>query len=252
MAPIIFMGLAVAGGLALLSRASSSGGSNQTIDNALIDPSEKAHPNAALAQQAIAASMTRNSASLYEMTAIAIETRLGMPKTAANVRTWAKMAAQGGQQVAGEDDDVGADDEVGAARRVVRKLYAKHKAAKAKPKPRPSARPVARPARLGARPRPSSSRPSSSPAPALALVDWSPNDEPDDEPDDAEIDDAGGGDEDDDVGASRPRKRLPDWLRFSATQSKLTGDPKFIRATAAVMHGMGYAEHAAIHLKSID
>jgi hypothetical protein len=63
------------------------------------------------------------------------------------------------------------------------------------------------------------------------------------------------GDDDGEVGSSAPpaaAKRLPDWLRFSATQSKLVGDPRLIRATADVMRSMGYGPHADLHLRALD
>lgn len=238
-APILFLGLAVAGGLALLSRtgsSSSSAASTQTTDQALIDPSEKTHPNAMLAQRAIIVAMHLNSLSNYAATATAIEQQLKMPKTAANVRTWAEMAKSGGLTVAGEDDEIGADDEVGARRRVVRRLYAKHKA---RPKPKPKRRAAPPPRRLSA---PSSSSSSDS-------AEWEP--EADEEPQTFEAADDEG--DDDEVGAGARRggsQRLPDWLRFSATQSMLAGDPKLIRATAQVMARMGHARHAQIYLKT--
>jgi hypothetical protein len=244
--PIFLVGIAIAGGLAILKRSSSSTAPvAATTDLALIDPSEKTHPNAELARRAIVVAMHLNSRANYELTAVAIEQQLRMPKTAANVRIWATMAVQGGQTVAGEDsygDDVSGsdgygDDEVGARRKVVRKILQKHRAAKAKPKPRPKARP----ARLTA-----AKQTARSPA-----VDWAPDDD-----DGGGNDDEGGGfddeaDDDDEVGASGKPKRLPDWLRFSATQSKLAGDPRFIRATAQVMQRMGYAAHAKIHLQAL-
>lgn len=236
MAPILFLGLALAGGLALASRSSSSTSAKpaETIDLAMIDASEKAAPGAEIARQAIANSLRVNSLTLYEMTAVAIETQLHMPKTAGNVRSWAKMAQQGGQTIAGDDEVGGAegygddDSEVGARRRRhrrVRKLHARH---------------AATPLPIGPGPT------EEGPAP---LVEWA-NDDDDD--------DAGAGDDADEVGAKRRRgalhrragsKRLPDWLRFAATQSKLAGDPQLIKATAVLLGRMGYAEHAKIHLK---
>jgi hypothetical protein len=41
---------------------------------------------------------------------------------------------------------------------------------------------------------------------------------------------------------------IPDWLKFQATQSKLTGDPAHIRATAETMKRFGYRRAAEIHL----
>jgi len=309
MAPIVYLGLAIAGGFALLKRSDSSPPVAATTDAALIDPSEKMSPNAEVARRAIVAAMHFNSLSLYENTAIAIESQLKMPKTAANVRTWAQMAKSGGLTVAGDDDEVGGThgygdyDEVGAAKRVVKKLYAKHTAAKPKPKarPKPKAKPLAK-----ARKRPSSSaRPAarvppalnaptpeaspattttpeaptatpaaaaapiaveshpaepatpaavlalaSSPAAPVSLSSWSGPSDDGDGYDDAEADDDAGDDEDE-VGATRSRKKLPDWLRFSATQSMLAGDPKLIEATAKVMRRMGYHEHAAVHLRAL-
>jgi len=254
--PIFLAGLAIAGGLAFLKRSGSGSSPAATVapttDLALIDPSEKTHPNAEVARRAIVAAMHYNSLILYESTAVAIETQLKMPKTAANVRIWAEMAKSGGQTVAGEDsygDDVGGtdgygDDEVGARRKVVRKILAKHKAAKAKPKPKP--KPKARPpARLAAKPKPAADEPP-------PLVNWSSddNDNDDDGGEDfgGESDDA----DDDEVGAKAKRpNKLPDWLRFSATQSMLAGDPQLIRATAQVMRRMGYHKQAAIHLQAI-
>src|SRR3982750_574100 len=122
MAPFIYLGLAVAGGFALLRRSDTHPPIAATTDAALIDPSEKSHPNAEIARRAIVAAMHFNSMTLFENTAIAIE-GLKMPKTAANVRTWAQMAKSGGQTVAGDEFEIGGTegygdyDEVGAARR---------------------------------------------------------------------------------------------------------------------------------------
>jgi hypothetical protein len=219
----MLLGLALGAGLAYSKRASSS--VPATTDAVLIDPAEKAHPNAETARKAIVNAMTVNSMTLYEMTAVSIETQLRMPKTAANVRTWATMAKQGGHTIAGDEvggsEGYGDDgDEVGARKRWVASLFRKVTAAKASAKKKKR-------------------RNGSS---AAASVDWS-----------SAQDDEGGGDEDDDeVGASSRRKKtLPDWLRFSATQSMLAGDPRLIKATAQVMRRMGYHEHAAIHLRAL-
>jgi hypothetical protein len=289
MAPFIYLGLALAGGFALLKRSDHPAAVAATTDAALIDPSEKSHPNAEVARRAIVAAMHFNSLTLYENTAIAIEA-LKMPKTAANVRTWAQMAKSGGQTVAGDEFEIGADDwdEVGAARRVVKKLYAKHVAAKKKPRPRPKAKPKAQakparrpaPRRAPARTPPALSAPTPAPA-ALAAVETSPNEpttpsavlalasspaapaslaewssSPSDDgqsydDDDAESYDDEAEGEGGEVGASSS-KRLPDWLRFAATQSALAGDPALIEATATVMRRMGHHHHAAIHLRALE
>lgn len=176
--PILILGLAVGAGLAW-AKGKSSGPVAPTTDLALIDPSEKTHPNAETARLAIVNAMTVNSVTLYEMTAKAIETQLKMPKTAGHLRTWSKTAQQGGHAIAGEDD--------------VAQLQA-----------------------------------SSSSSPVLASLV---------------------------AGSSRrggKASRLPDWLRFHATQSKLAGDPRFIVATAQVMRRMGYRQEAEIHLRSLE
>jgi hypothetical protein len=233
-APILLLGLAVAGGLAFLGRASKEPEREHTNDLALIDASEKTAPGAELARKAIRNAMNVNSMTLYEMTAVAIENQLKMPKTAMNMRSWADVAKQGGSTIAGDDDDeVGGsegygDDEVGARRRRkkrVKKLYAKAAA---------EGTTTAEPAQLG------ESSSSYGPAP---LVNWSASDDEDEE---------------DEIGARRRRgavkrsagkRPLPDWLKFAATQSKLAGDPKLIKATAVLLGRMGYAEHAKIHLQ---
>lgn len=286
-APILLLGLGVGAALALAKRASSSK-PPPTTDAALIDPSERTHPAAETARLAIVNAMTVNSMTLYEMTARAIETQLRMPKTAANVRTWATMAKQGGHTIAGDEvgaDDFG-DDEVGAARRRVSKLYrAKLKARRARRKAAAASAGTAAPAAAASSSKPAAKKrrrrrrkvtpalaaaaaaPSvatvlaaATPAPqassygygygsAAPLVDWESDEEEEDE-DDAGDDDAG---DDDEVGASSRRssgvRRLPDWLRFQATQSKLVGDPRHIEATALLMRRMGYVEHAEIHLR---
>lgn len=230
MAPILYLGLAVAGGLAFLGRSSKTPERAHEMDAALIDASEKSAPGAELARKAIRNAMSVNSMTLYEMTAVALETQLRMPKTAMNMRSWADVAKQGGHTIAGDDDDeVGGsegygDDEVGARRRRrkrVKKLYAKAAAEGSA-----SSEPVQL-AESYAGPPP--------------LVNWSTADDED---------------EDDEVGAARrrrgvvKRKRpLPDWLKFAATQSKLAGDPQLIKATAVLLGRMGYVEHAKIHLQ---
>lgn len=175
--PILILGLAVGAGLAW-AKSKGSGPVAPTTDLALIDPSEKTHPNAETARLAIVNSMTVNSVTLYEMTAKAIETQLKMPKTAGHLRTWSKTAQQGGHTIAGDDD--------------VAQLQA-----------------------------------SAGSSPVLASLV---------------------------VGAKRGGKaaRLPDWLRFQATQSRLAGDPRFIDATAKVMRRMGYRQEAEIFLRSLE
>lgn len=59
------------------------------------------------------------------------------------------------------------------------------------------------------------------------------------------------------VGAAPKRSQrrgpeVPEWLKFQATQSKLAGDPSFIRATAETMRRMGYRGAAEIHLRTAD
>lgn len=61
----------------------------------------------------------------------------------------------------------------------------------------------------------------------------------------------------DEIGAeprlsAREKRQIPDWLRFQATQSKLSGDPRFIAATAETMRRYGYRRAAEIHLKAAD
>ena len=62
------------------------------------------------------------------------------------------------------------------------------------------------------------------------------------------------------VGAAFARQRpgsdgrpivIPDWLKFQATQSMLSGDPGHIRATAETMKRFGYRNAAKIHLAQI-
>lgn len=62
------------------------------------------------------------------------------------------------------------------------------------------------------------------------------------------------------VGAAFVRQRpgsdrrpivIPDWLKFQATQSKLSGDPAHIRATAETMKRFGYRHAAKIHLSQL-
>lgn len=99
MSPILFFGAAVAAGAWLLKSAKPAE-AKSTVD-ALIDPGEKMHPNALAAREAITVAMSKNSMSLFEGTALAVEA-MKMPKTAANVRGWATMVKQGGNYVAGE------------------------------------------------------------------------------------------------------------------------------------------------------
>ena len=307
MHPIMLLGLALGAGLAYSKRSSSSKPTVQA-DSGLIDASEKAHPNAELARKAILNALSVKSLTLYEMTAVAIETQLRMPRTAANLRAYAQMAKQVGDTIAGDDDDevggsegygdddvagddddevggsegYGDDDEVGARKRRVSSLFKKVTAAtrKAKRRKRKPAAAAAAPAPAVKRKRrkkraravapalaaavaaPSvanvlaaaNATPSSAVVPygaAAPRVDWDSAE--DDE--DGDGDDEGGADEgdDDEVGASsrRPNK-LPEWLRFSATQSMLAGDPKLIKATAQVMRRMGYHEHAEVHLRALS
>jgi hypothetical protein len=228
--PILLLGLAVGAGLAWAKRGSSAP-VPATTDAALIDPAEKTHPNAETARLAIVNSMTVNSVSLYEMTARAIETQLKMPKTAANLRTWSTMAQQGGHTIAGDDGD-----EVGARRRRRHRRRSRRAAAASMAMVQAAA--------------------ASSPvlAPLVRYGSSSPSDTIDtDEGGDDE-----GGDEDEVGAAARPRrlssgaKRLPDWLRFNATQAVLVGDPSLIRATAHLMRRMGYVKHAEIHLRALN
>ena len=167
MHPILLLGLALGAGLAFTKRSNASS-APATTDAALIDPVERMHPNAETARKAIVNAMQVNSLSLYEQTAVAIETQLRMPLTAGHLRSWAAMAKQGGHAVAGSEGY--GDDEVGASRpRMLR-------------------------------------------------------------------------------GRRGGKQMLPDWLRFSATQSKPAGDPNLIKATAKVMRRMGYVEHSEILL----
>lgn len=225
--PILFLGLALGAGLAWAKRGSAAP-VPATTDAALIDPAEKAHPNAETARLAIVNAMTVNSVTLYEMTAKAIAEQLKMPKTAGHLRAWSTMAQQGGHTIAGDDEG----DEVGARRRRRRRRRAR----------RPSASSQAMVQAAAAS------------SPVLApLVSYGAS-----APSDAfEFDDEGGSDGDDEgeeVGASSRRRArpLPEWLKFNATQARLVGDPRLIRATAQLMRGMGYPRHAEIHLQALD
>lgn len=99
MTSVLLLG-ALAVGAYMLKQSAKPEQAKSTVD-ALIDPGEKMHPNAQAARDAIAVSMSRNSMSLFESTALAVEA-MRMPKTAANVRGWASMVRQGGNYVAGE------------------------------------------------------------------------------------------------------------------------------------------------------
>lgn len=247
MHPILLLGLAVGAGLAWTKR-SAAAATPATTDAALIDFSEKSHPNAETARKAILNSMRVNSLTLYEMTAVAIETQLRMPKTAANLRTWATMAKQGGNAIAGEFGYGDDGDEVGARRRRRPKQLAAATSPTKKRRRRRRARSAIVPELAAAAAVPTvenvlaAARAEEAPSYARSYgygaSDW--GDEGEDEEE---------GDEDEDeVGAARS-KELPEWLRFSATQSKLAGDPKLIRATALLMRRMGYVRHSEIHLQ---
>lgn len=57
----------------------------------------------------------------------------------------------------------------------------------------------------------------------------------------------------DETGASgRRTEPLPEWLRFHATVSKLSGDPSHIRATAETLKRFGYRKAAEIHLQQLE
>ena len=70
---------------------------------------------------------------------------------------------------------------------------------------------------------------------------------------------AGGGAVAGEIGAAFARQRpgdkrpieVPDWLKFQATQSRLSGDPAHIRATAETMKRFGYRHAAEIHLSHV-
>lgn len=47
------------------------------------------------------------------------------------------------------------------------------------------------------------------------------------------------------------KRQLPDWLRFQLTASRLSGDPKHIRATAKTLKAYGYRDVAEIHLRQL-
>lgn len=166
---LIVLGLAAAGAWAFTKLKPQA---QRSTADAVIDPQEKASPNAEAARAQIAIAMSRNSLSLYESTAQEIE-RLRMPLTAGNLRGWASMAKQGGNVVAGDSNAVAGeydDDEIGAKRRRARQVASKAK--------------------------------------------------------------------------------MPEWLLFQLAQSKLSGDPSFVRATAKAAQRLGYGRAAAIHLET--
>lgn len=151
--PLLIVGGLIAAVLALKSDKPSSSG--RSTADALIDPSELMHPNAAAVRAIILQTMAAGVPAAYENAAIFAETA-GMPKTAGHIRTWRGMM-QGGGTVAGDE-----------------------------------------------------------------------------------------------VGASARGAQVPDWLKFAATQSKISGDPRYIRATAQAMKRFGYRRAAEIHLQTAD
>lgn len=60
-----------------------------------------------------------------------------------------------------------------------------------------------------------------------------------------------------DIGYGYPRsdhsrRAVPDWLRFHATQSKYSGDPNHIKATARAMAAAGFRREAKVHIQQLQ
>jgi hypothetical protein len=97
MPPLLILGAIALGALVL--RKKNPAAAKSTVD-AMIDPTELYSPNVALVRWQMSQAIATNDPTLIRSAADVISTALKMPKTGANLRTWADMVPGG--KVSGE------------------------------------------------------------------------------------------------------------------------------------------------------